>query len=345
MNKKTKNILGAVLLFIILLCSASYYIYYRWSKAPAFNVGGEKQARIYIYPEMSWDDVIHEINEVTNAPYANDLKFLLNRFAKNGPIVGSYLIDVDDTTRALYNRLVYGMQSPVSLTFRSKRLPGALYKSIADQLMMDSMQVARIMNDRDLLEKVGVKDTTMAYYLLPNTYEVYWTISPEELLERMSKENKNFWTQERLDKAEAIGLTPYEVVNLAAIIQEESNKIDEYPDIAGLYLNRLRIGMRLQSDPTVKFAHQDFALRRILHRHLTIDNPYNTYQNIGLPPGPIRIPDISAIDGVLNARKHNYIYMCAKSDFSGYHEFAETYSQHMKNARKYSNELNKRGVK
>lgn len=345
MKKKTKNLLGVILFIIILLCSAGYYTYYRWSKAPAFNVDGEKQARIYIYPEMSWNEVIDEINQVTNAPYANDLKFLLNQFAKNEPIVGSYLIDIDDTTRALYNRLVYGMQSPVGLTFRSKRLPGALYKSIANQLMIDSMQVAEVMNNKELLEQVGIKDTTMVYYLLPNTYEVYWNITPKELLERMAKETKNFWTAERLEKAELIGLTPYEVINLAAIVQEESNKIDEYPDIAGLYLNRLRIGMRLQSDPTVKFALKDFGLRRILHHHLTINDPYNTYQNIGLPPGPIRIPDIAAIDGVLNAREHKYVYMCAKSDFSGYHEFAETYAQHMKNARKYSIELNKRGVK
>lgn len=320
-------------------------MYYRWSKAPGFNTGGENRVRIFVYPGMTWDDVIQGISEKTEAPNAKDLHLLLKHFSKSEPIPGSYLIEPYDTTRALYNRLKYGLQSPISLTFSSRRLPGTLYGIIADQLLIDSLAVAQAMNNRALLDQVGIQDTTMGYHLIPNTYEVYWTITPEELVERMARENKAFWTETRLTKAEEIGLTPYEVVNLAAIVQEESAKIDEYPDIAGLYLNRLRMGMRLQSDPTIKFALGDFGLKRILYEHLRVDSPYNTYQNVGLPLGPIRVPDISAIDGVLNAHEHKYIYMCAKADFSGYHAFSETYSEHLKNARLYASELNKRGIR
>lgn len=344
MSKKNKFTILFVS-FLLLLVGGGYYAYYRWSKAASFNRAGDKNARIYVYPEMTWNEVVDQIIEVTDTHHAGDLRFLLNNVAKTKPIVGSYLIEKNDKTRSLYNRLVYGYQSPINLIIQSKRLPGGIYKSLSRQLMMDSLQVAKAMNDRELLQKYGVQDSTLVYKILPNSYEVYWTITPEQLVERMVKENNAFWTTTRLEKAEALGLTPNEVIILASIVQEESNKVDEYPNIAGLYLNRLRMGMRLQSDPTIKFALQDFTLKRILHKHLRVSSPYNTYQNVGLPPSPIRIPDISAIDGVLNAKDHKYVYMCAKSDFSGYHVFAETYSEHIKNARLYTAELNKRGIK
>lgn len=281
-----------------------------------------------------------------DAPNAGDLRWLLERRAGEiTPPVGSYLIEPDDATRTVYNRLVYGHQSPIQLTFNSARLPGTLWKRIARQILADSTSIANAMTDSVLLRELGVQDTTLAYRILPNTYEVYWTISPEELVQRLNREYEQFWTEERLTKTEKIGLEPYEVINLAAIVQEESAKVDEYPAIAGLYLNRLRMGMRLQADPTIKFALQDFGLRRILHRHLRVDSPYNTYIYAGLPPGPIRIPTIAAIDGVLNAEDHTYVYMCAKDDFSGYHAFATTYSGHLQNARKYARALNKRGIK
>lgn len=346
MKRSLKITLIIIATLLVLGGGVAYYLFDRWAQKPGYNVGAERAVRLFVYPEMSWNDVVDSIELRMDAPLAGDLRFLLDKRAGDrSPIVGSYLVEPNITTRALYNRLYYGMDSPINLTFNSTRLPGMLWKRLGNQLMIDSAQIAQAMVDSTLLKRFEIPDTTLAYYILPNTYEVYWDISAEELVERLAKESKTFWTQERLEKAKKIGLSPYEVINLAGIVQEESAKPDEYPEIAGLYLNRLRMGMRLQADPTIKFALQDFGLRRILHSHLRVDSPYNTYMYAGLPPGPIRIPSIQAIEGVLNATDHKYIYMCAKHDFSGYHAFAETYSKHLENARRYSKALDERGIK
>ena len=344
-KKRRRSILIACLfgaIFVPLLVGG--VLYYRYAKQPAFNVDGEKPVWLYVYPEASWEAVLDSIEERTDAPLLGDLKLQLKMRAKNSPTVGAYTIEPSMTVQALYNRLVYGMQSPIGISFRSARLPGQIYRRLSKQLLLDSLQVAEAMKDTVLLHSIGIRDTTLVYYLLPNTYSVYWDITPQALAEKLAGETAKFWTDERKAQAVALGLSPYEVINLAAIVQEESAKEDEYPMIAGLYLNRLKMGMRLQADPTVKFALQDFGLRRILHKHLRVDSPYNTYKYTGLPPGPIRIPTSAAIDGVLNATQHDYIYMCAKSDFSGYHAFASTYRQHLQNAQQYVQELNKRGI-
>jgi len=176
---------------------------------------------------------------------------------------------------------------------------------------------------------------------IPNTYEIYWNVSPEKFCERMKKEFERFWNVERLEKAGKVGLTPVQVGTLASIVEEETNKKDELPIVAGLYINRLKMGMKLQADPTVKYAVGDFTLRRVLNVHLEKDSPYNTYQNYGLPPGPIRFPAGQAIDAVLNYTHHDYIFMCAKEDFSGRHNFAVTAHQHAVNRDKYIAALNR----
>lgn len=331
----------ALLSFVILGVVASY----RFTKQAGFNTSTEKSVRIFVYPDASWSDVVDTIAATTDAPLLWDLRLHLKLRAKSTPRVGSYTIEPNMTVQALYNRLVYGMQTPISLHFNSYRLPSQLYRRIGSQLMIDSLAVAKAMNDTLLLRSLNIPDTTLVYYLVPNTYEVYWNITPSELTKRMAEESQKFWDSQRRSKADSLGLTPYEVITLASIVQEESAKVDEYPMIAGLYLNRLRVGMPLQADPTIKFALQDFGLRRILHKHLKVDSPYNTYLRKGLPIGPIRIPTMEAIDGVLKASDHSYLYMCAKEDFSGYHSFASMYSEHQKNARKYVAALNERGIK
>ncbi|WP_298629575.1 endolytic transglycosylase MltG [uncultured Porphyromonas sp.] len=331
--------IGVALLFLTIVGA-----FYRFTKQPAFNVSGDRSVRIYVYPGASWSDVLDSIARTTDAPLLCDLRLHLKFRTNSSPSVGSYTIEPKMTVQALYNRLVYGMQTPISLYFTSYRLPSQLYRRLGSQLMIDSVEVAKAMNDSLLLHSLNVPDTTLVYYVLPNTYEVYWDITPNDLIQKLAGESRKFWDAHRKAQADSLGLSPYEVITLASIVQEESAKVDEYPMIARLYLNRLKIGMPLQADPTIKFALKDFGLRRIRHNHLKVDSPYNTYTNKGLPKGPIRIPTMEAIDGVLNASDHSYLYMCAKEDFSGYHNFASTYSEHQKNAGKYVAALNDRGI-
>ena len=199
--------------------------------------------------------------------------------------------------------------------------------------------------DKALLGELGADTATAAALFVPNTYEVYWNIAPADLLRRMKKEFDAFWTADRRALAAQMELSPFEVATLASIVEKESANAAERPAIAGMYLNRLRQGMKLQADPTVKFALGNFGLRRILHEHLTVDNPYNTYRYEGLPPGPICIPSPGAIDAVLHYARHSYLYMCAKEDFSGTHNFAVTYEEHLANARRYAEALDRRGIK
>jgi len=219
-----------------------------------------------------------------------------------------------------------------------------LARSIGKQLMIDSAEIAKAINSPALQQKLGYNKETIPCLFIPDTYQVYWDISVENFIERMQKEHQKFWNQERLEKATQMGMTPIEVCTLASIVEEETNNNQEKPMVAGLYINRLHLDMPLQADPTIKFALQDFGLRRIANIHLNIDSPYNTYRNTGLPPGPIRIPTPIGLDAVLNYAKHDYIYMCAKEDFSGTHNFASNYADHMKNARKYWNALNERKI-
>lgn len=207
--------------------------------------------------------------------------------------------------------------------------------------MLDSATVASALTDSLTCARLGYTPQTIACLFIPNTYEVYWDMTLDQFLARMTKEKDRFWNDERRQKAKDIGLTPEEVVTLASIVDEETAKNDEKPIIAGLYMNRLKRGMLLQADPTVKYAVGDFTLQRILYRHLEVDSPYNTYKYAGLPPGPLRIPSIRAIDGVLNYTHHNYLYMCAKEDLSGRHNFARTLAEHSRNAQRYQSALNR----
>ena len=217
--------------------------------------------------------------------------------------------------------------------------------SISSRLMLDSATIVSALKDSVFCKQQGYTTQTIACLFIPNTYQVYWDMNIDEFFARMQKEHKRFWNDERIEKAKRTGLTPEQVSTLASIVDEETAKNDEKPMIAGLYINRLKKDMLLQADPTVKFACGDFGLRRILNKHLTVDSPYNTYKYIGLPPGPIRIPSITGIESVLNHTNHDYLYMCAKEDFSGYHNFAKTMSGHLQNAQRYQRELNRRNIK
>lgn len=258
---------------------------------------------------------------------------------------GRYAIQPGENTVTVFRHLKNGFQEPVMLTIPESRTMDRLAVSLSKKLMLDSTMVAILLRDPSYCAKQGYDTATIACLFVPNTYEVYWNTSLDNLLARMKKEHDHFWNADRLAKAQAIGLTPNEVCTLASIIDEETANNAEKPMIAGMYLNRMKTGMPLQADPTIKFALKDFALKRIYHNMLTIDSPYNTYQNTGLPPGPIKIASVKGIDAVLNRVDHNYLYMCAKEDFSGTHNFAATYQEHLRNATKYARALNERGIK
>ena len=258
---------------------------------------------------------------------------------------GAYEISPNDNPIALARKIRNHEQTPVKFTFNNIRLKKQFSQRVSQQLMMQQGDIEALLNDSTVCAKYGKTSTTITNILLPDTYEMYWNISPQKLLDRLHGYYVQFWDTDRQAKAKALGLTPDEVQILASIVEEESAKSDEYGKIARLYLNRIERGIPLQADPTIKFAIGDFSIRRITRAMLAVPSPYNTYANTGLPPGPIRIASKRAIDAVLNAPQHNFLYMCAKEDFSGYHNFTASYSQHLANARRYQAELNRRNIK
>ncbi len=270
---------------------------------------------------------------------------LLTSYTKYSVRTGRYALQAGDSMWALFRRLRNGVQTPLRLTLPSVRTLDRLAGHLAHRLMLDSAQVATAFADSTFCRAYGYDTATLAALFIPNTYEVYWNLSLDKFMARMQQEHARFWNDERRRRADAIGLTPVEVATLASIIDEETAVNAEKPMVAGMYLNRLRIGMPLQADPTVKFALRDFRLRRIYHAHLEVPSPYNTYLHKGLPPGPIRIASLAGLEAVLHAVEHNYLYMCAKEDFSGTHNFAANYSQHLANARRYARALNRRGIR
>ncbi len=258
---------------------------------------------------------------------------------------GHYALHRGQSVIDVVRMLRLGMQTPVRVTINNVRTVEQLAAKLAGQLAADSLQLVTALRSDSLAQSVGFDSLTLFSMFVPDTYELYWTVSPEGLLKRMRREYDNFWNEERETRRKAVGLSRLEVMTLASIVYEETAKSDEMPRIAGVYMNRLKRGMPLQADPTVKYALQDFTLKRILHKHLRYKSPYNTYLNKGLPPSPIAMPSKTAIDAVLRYEQHNYLYFCARPTFDGYHNFAVTYNEHLRNARSYSAELNRRNIK
>ena len=259
---------------------------------------------------------------------------------------GRYIFTPDKTNKEIVRTLTMGWETPMMLTLSGnirglEKLSGILGKKLA----ADSASFMEYLCKEDVWKGCGFNRENFMGMFLPNTYEVYWTITPEKFVERMKKEYEKFWNSERTAKAAQIGLTPQEVSVLASIVCEETNYGPEMPRVAGVYMNRLKKGMKLDADPTVKFALGDPTIKRILFRHLEVDSPYNTYKNLGLPPGPITIPSIKGIESVLGYEKHNYLYFCASPAMDGTHRFARTLAEHNRNAREYQAVLNKMKIR
>ncbi len=253
---------------------------------------------------------------------------------------GLYRIEPNMNNLDLVRMLRAGRQVPVQVTFNTIRTKEELAKKITANLEVSEEQFLALLQDSVYIRNFEFEEETILSLFIPNTYEFWWNTSATGLFDRMHEEYQKFWTEERKQKAAALGLSQKEVSTLASIVQAESQKSDERPRIAGVYLNRLRMGMPLQADPTLVFAAGDFTIKRVTAKQMAIDSPYNTYKYTGLPPGPINLPDLNSLDAVLNYEKHSYLYFCAKEDFSGYHSFAVSYDEHLSNARRYQRALN-----
>lgn len=342
LSRNTK--IGILLTSTILFVSTTFY-FYQVFFASNFLVGKEKAEYLYI-PEGATFETVKDSLEARKLvhdflPFAFVSKMLGYQKAVKP---GAYLISPNEPNFGLIRRLKAGRQTPIKLTFNSFRTKQQLAQRLDQKLAFSDSELLSLLNNPATQSKYGLDSANIISLFIPDTYEVYWTISPEDLLEKMDKAFKRFWTDERLAKAKAMNLTPAQVMNIASITQSETNKVDEMPRVAGVYLNRLAQNMPLQADPTVVYAVGDFEIKRVLSGHKEKDSPYNTYKYNGLPPGPIAIAIRPAIDAVLNAEKHDYLFFCAREDFSGYHNFTNDFNQHLKNARTYQAALNKAGI-
>lgn len=330
---------GMVSILLLVTAVTGYQLFF----APKFHP--VQKVSLFIDSDDTVDSVYHKVYLQGAAGGMTGFRWLACwRSYEQHLHTGHYLIYPGENAYTLFHRLYRGQQTPVNITIGSARNADRIAKLLSRQLMIDSTSIASALHDTLFLQKNGYTEETLMSLFIPDTYQVYWDITPEKLLQRLLKEHNRFWNETRQAKTKAIGLTPQEVSILASIVEEETNNNAEKNMVAGLYINRLQRGIPLQADPTVKFALQDFALRRITNQHLKVDSPYNTYLYKGLPPGPIRIPTPIGLDAVLNYTRHNYLYMCAKEDFSGTHNFATTLSEHNRNAQRYWNALNKRKI-
>lgn len=322
---------------------ASSFAFYFYQMLFTPNILVERDDQLFaIAPGATFDDVQDDLYDLGIVNDLVSFSFLAKiRDYDDYVKPGLYQLRKDMSNLQAINLLRSGAQQPVKLTFTLARKIDELPEKIAPFVHFSAEDLSEIMLSASAPEKYGFTPETFISMFVPNTYEVYWTITPEQFLDRMKKEYDRFWNADRLAKAEAIGLTPNEVSTLASIVESETNKMDEAPKVAGMYLNRLKRGMLLQADPTLKFAIGDFTIRRVLNKDKEIESPYNTYKYAGLPPGPISLPSIGGLNAVLNAENHNYLYLCAKADFSGYHAFATNLTDHNRNARELHRALNK----
>lgn len=319
------------------VCAVVGGLYYNDNKRSNFSDG----CVLYVYPDMTADQVCDSLQSVVLRPRSLERAFRkIDVAEKMRP--GRYVVDPSFTSIYVARMLVFGWQTPQNMTLSGTiRRKGVLAKKISSQMMVDSAEVAQALDSADFLAGYGFTPDNVFAMILPDTYQMYWTASVKEIFDRFKKEYDVFWTPERKAKARSQKLNPMQVSVMASIVSGETLKAFEYPVIAGVYLNRYKKGMKLQADPTVAFCH-GYTLDRILKKHLTIDSPYNTYKYVGLPPAPINVPPKACIDAVLNPDTHRYIYFCASPAFDGTHNFAVTYSEHLKNARAFQSALTAR---
>lgn len=339
-RKKSNKLITPLLAIIAVIVLLVYYFFF----SPVLSTAESQY--VFIDDDDNIDSVYTKLEPVTSGHAMIGFRTLVALSSYSDNIrSGRYEIEKGDGALTMFRKMKNGLQASVNLTIPTVRTVDRLAGAIAKKLMIDSVALYKALTDTATCAKYGYTPETIVCMFIPNTYEVYWNTSLEKFLNKMDNESKKFWDFEKTQKAKAMNLSKEEVMTLASIVDEETANDGEKPMIAGMYYNRLKAGMPLQADPTIKFALKDFDIRRIYHNMLNVKSPYNTYKNTGLPPGPIRVPSVAGINAVLDHVHHNYLYMCAKEDFSGTHNFASTYQEHLQNAAKYSEALNKRGIK
>lgn len=330
-----------LLIFLVALALGAFLAWYGYTLVTAGVTAFRQDEKVVFIPSpLPIDSLAMQLaaDSVITSPQHFQRVAGWKKFSKAKP--GRYVFKQGMSHNSIINKLRSGDQDPVRVSFNNTRTIEELASRVGAQIEADSTDLVFLLKNPNTAAEYGFTEASFKAMFIPNTYEFWWDTDAVEFLDRMKKEYDAFWTQERLDLAKAMNFSVNEVTTLASIVHAETAKRDEAPVVAGLYLNRLRIGMALQADPTLIYAHQDFSIRRVLNIHKEIDSPYNTYKYPGLPPGPINFPDPNYIDAVLNADNHDYIFMCAKADFSGYHNFARTLDQHNAYAREYQQALN-----
>jgi UPF0755 protein len=343
---KNKKILAYLLVAVSTIAATLAFYFWQVAYSPNLNVDGKQKFVLYLPKNATYESMMDTLrtHKIINDEVA--FGFMTKRMGLRESLrSGRYEIEPNAANKEIISKIRSGNQDPVKLTFNNIRTKDDLIKKIGTKLDFDSNLLLEKITKEEECAKYGFTSETIMCMFLPDTYFIYWDSSVDDFLKRMNSEYKKFWNEKRLSQAQAINMTPIQVGVMASIVQSETNKPDEMPKVAGVYVNRIATDMPLQADPTVKFAVGDFSLKRILTKHLSISSPYNTYRNLGLPPGPIALPERIALDAVLDYDKHNYTYFCAKEDFSGYHNFAATYTEHLKNADIYQAALDARGIK
>ena len=333
-----KRTLKILLIPLLLFLFVGIFCFIYLAEAKTDNV---RKVTLLIYPKDDFtavkSDLIREgVVGSSNIPFSLFSKVL--RYSENVK-AGHYVIEPKTSVLSLVRKLRAGNQDPVKMVILTSRTAEDFSKKVCNHLMIDHDELMKEIKTRTVNHTNEIFE-----YIVPNTYDVYWTTTARDFLDKLKKESDRFW-QKNEEKLKSSALTKREVIILASIVGEETNKRDEMPRIAGVYINRLKKNMLLQSDPTVKFAVGDFSLRRITGKHLQTESEFNTYKHSGLPPAPICMPSTEALSAVLNYERHDYVYFCAKEDFSGYHNFASTHAEHIQNAIRYRNALNQRGIK
>ncbi|MFA5814657.1 MAG: endolytic transglycosylase MltG [Bacteroidales bacterium] len=334
------GLIGGALVLLLLVTGGS--VLYTWIYSPSLTKPEKDSVYFFIRTGSQYPQVYMDFKKSGWLKYDRGFDWVAKRKEYPASIKpGRYLLLKGMSNSQIVDILRSGRQAEVNLVFNTTRYFDRLAGVISKQIEADSAALIKAFRDSAVISSFGYTPDQWRVMFIPNTYRFLWNTNAEQFLERMNQEFKAFWNPARESRLKEIGLDKFQLMSLAAIVQEETFKLEDMPIVAGVYINRLKKGIRLQADPTVIYALGDYSIKRVLHNHLTIDSPYNTYKYAGLPPGPIRIPSVQAIDACLNYQKHDYLYFCAKEDFSGYSVFARSYSEHLANARKYQRALHK----